>query len=166
MSLRTWISNLAHRIVGMEADSVNPHVLAAFTDIQWALRELASREEGAKDSKPQACPYSWRGMDDEMYLCRLPQGHDEPHEAAEKPQPVADAEVAHAADMDELAALIARRVAEARAAAREEALMELRGWAETRAEEAQHSGYLAMMGRIDNMLLARAQGGGSAGRSE
>jgi hypothetical protein len=46
MSLRTWISNLSHRIVGMEADSVNPHVLAAFTDIQWALRELASREEG------------------------------------------------------------------------------------------------------------------------
>jgi len=63
MTLRTWISNLAHRIVGMEADSVNPHVLAAFTDIQWALRELASREEGAQDADlAQAVrSVSWHG---------------------------------------------------------------------------------------------------------
>jgi hypothetical protein len=143
MNLRTWISNLSHRLIGMEADSVNPHVLAAFTDIQWALRELVSREEGAQ-ARQQPWDPSRYGMPDAK--------------PSEKPQAVADADVAEwrAAAvrylqaawkhinagrelelpegiptagrrmLDEAVALIARRVAEAKTAAREEALREAR----------------------------------------
>jgi len=63
-TLRIWISNLEHRIKDMEADGCSEedfrrHVAYAFTDIQWALRELASQEEGAQDAKPKAEPGPW-----------------------------------------------------------------------------------------------------------
>jgi hypothetical protein len=220
MSLRTWISNLAHRLVGMEADSVNPHVLAAITDIQWALRELANREEGAQDSDavhpckinkfssrtcefgtnscvvmhralthsegrvlllPDRCGYQTRYAD-RVHGCQKPKGHDGEHEtaypqpaSAEKPQPVADKEwaIGHGKTADEARANLAehrvlilrkdleRRIAEARTAAREEALREVRSWAERRsgvgftAEYRQCADHLCTM--LDG-LLARPSG--------